>query len=167
MTRITHWIDKMLAGLLVFLMAVMVVVVSWQVFTRYVLASPSTWTSELATFLLIWISLLGAAYALRMKAHLGVELLERSLRGSSRIMHAYVVYLSVILFAFFVFVYGGTRLVYITLQLEQASAVLQIPMGYVYLVLPLSGLLMIYYTVVALREGPSEPTERAEAYDID
>ena len=54
----------------------------------------------------------------------------------------------VILFALFVLVIGGVRLVNITLTLNQISPALGIPMGYVYLVLPLTGILMIYYSLV-------------------
>ena len=34
--------------------------VSWQVISRYLLAAPSSWTEEVARFLMIWVTFLGA-----------------------------------------------------------------------------------------------------------
>ena len=149
MTRV---IDKVLAKLLVVLMSVMVITVSWQVVTRYLLNSPSSYTEELATYLLIWISLLGAAYALRVRAHIGIDVLVRRLRNDRQQSIRKFAYLMIILFSMVALVFGGSWLVYVTLDLNQLSAAFQVPIGYVYLVLPLSGLLMVYYSVVAIYE---------------
>jgi len=60
--------------------------------------------------------------------------------------------LFIFLFAFFVMVFGGIRLVVITLKLNQISAALRLQLGYVYLVLPLSGLLIMFYASVFFME---------------
>ncbi len=150
MARWTERIDYGLRWLLVTLMGVMVLAVTWQVITRYLLQAPSSYTSELSTFLLIWISLLGAAYALRLRAHLGIDLISRRLKPAGKARIQVVSYVAVMLFASLVFVYGGSRLVYVTLTLDQLSAAFKVPMGYVYLAVPLSGLLMIYYSIAAI-----------------
>jgi TRAP-type C4-dicarboxylate transport system permease small subunit len=131
-------------------MAVMVVDVSWQVFTRFILQDPSSFTEELAGFLLIWIGLLGSSYALYTKAHLGIDILTSKLHGFKKQFSQIMIHIIVILFGFFVLVVGGIRLVNITLTLEQISPALGIPMGYVYLVLPATGILMIYYSIVSI-----------------
>ena len=59
-------------------------------------------------------------------------------------------YGTIIVFSLITLVFGGGWLVYATLDLDQLSAALQVPVGYVYTVLPLSGLLMIYYASVAI-----------------
>ena len=162
MTRI---LDKALAGLLVTLMSIMVVTVSWQVITRFLLNSPSSYTEELATYLLIWISLLGAAYALRVRAHLGIDVLVRRLKASRQQSVHVFAHLVIILFSMVALVFGGSWLVYVTLDLNQLSAAFQVPIGYVYLVLPLSGLLMTYYSVIALRENPGQQEDSALTAD--
>ena len=159
----TRAIDKALAAILVTLMIVMVITVSWQVITRYLLNNPSSYTEELATYLLIWISLLGAAYALRVKAHLGIDVLVRRLQERRQQSMRIVAYLVVTVFSLVALVFGGSWLVYVTLDLNQLSAAFQVPIGYVYLVLPISGLLMIYYSVIAmleLRQRQVETTSR-------
>lgn len=152
----THIIDKTLAGLLVTLMSVMVVTVSWQVITRFLLNSPSSYTEELSTYLLIWISLLGAAYALRVRAHLGIDVLVRRLPNTQRRSVHVFAHIIIIIFSMVALVFGGSWLVYVTLDLNQLSAAFQVPMGYVYLVLPISGLLMTYYSIIAIRENPDQ-----------
>ena len=56
-------LDRFLECLVMVSVTVLVLDVLWQVFTRFVLRDASSWTEELATFLLIWVSLLGAAVA--------------------------------------------------------------------------------------------------------
>ena len=145
-------VDRILAGTLVTLMVLMVVAVSWQVATRYLLNNPSSYTEELASYLLIWISLLGAAYALRKRAHLGIDILVQRMGTRQRGAARHFAYAVVIVFSLVALVFGGGWLVYVTLDLNQLSAAFQLPIGYVYLALPLSGLLMIYYSIVAMRE---------------
>lgn len=147
MQKLTKWIDTILSNFLIVLMAMMVLDVSWQVFTRFVLRNASSYTEELANFLLIWIGVLGASYALRTKAHLGIDILTHKVKGTRRKMVEIMVYSFVILFALFIMVIGGLRLVELTFTLNQTSPALGVKMGYVYLVLPISGILIIYYSI--------------------
>ena len=144
----TQKITKILEVFLIILMSTIVVDVSWQVFTRFILQDPSSFTEELAGFLLIWIGLLGASYAIHTKAHLGIDIIGRKLNPDSRGILDVIIYIIVILFSLFIMVIGGWRLVNITFTLNQISPAMGLPMGYVYLVLPLTGLLIIYYSVV-------------------
>jgi TRAP-type C4-dicarboxylate transport system permease small subunit len=63
MQRLKTIIDRVLGGFLALAMALAVAAVLWQVFSRYVLADPSSFTDELVRYLMVWIGLLGAAYA--------------------------------------------------------------------------------------------------------
>lgn len=159
MKRAKAAIDMTVGWVLVVLMAASVVNVLWQVFTRFVLGAPSSVTEELARYLLIWIGVLGAGYAVGQRAHLALELLPEKLTGARRRMLEVIIQGCVILFAAFVVVLGGMRLVFVQLQLGQTSPSLGLPLGWVYLVVPLSGLLMIFYAVFHVREGPSSPSD--------
>ncbi|TFH02235.1 MAG: TRAP transporter small permease [Calditrichales bacterium] len=150
MEKLTRTITKILEILLIFLMSAIVVDVTWQVFTRFILQDPSSFTEELAGFLLIWIGLLGGSYAVYTKAHLGIDIFARKLSVSSRRYLDIVIYLIVAIFSFFILVVGGYRLVDITFTLKQISPSIGIPMGYVYLVLPLTGVLIIYYSIIVI-----------------
>jgi TRAP-type C4-dicarboxylate transport system permease small subunit len=152
MGKLKRILDKTLEVLLMVSVAVLVVDVLWQVFTRFVIGNPSSWTEELATFLLIWVSLLGAAVALGRGAHLGIDYFTHKLPERCRIQTELFVFAVVSIFSLLVMVVGGTRLVMLTLALEQISVALHIPMGYVYLAIPISGAFLVLYGVIGLME---------------
>lgn len=140
-------IDKILSRVLITIMAVMVVNVLWQVFTRYIVGDPSSFTDELARYLMIWVGILGAAYVSGQNMHVAIDLIpSRSSEKNQKLLKK-IVRILIILFAFFALVIGGLRLVYISYQLGQQSAALQIPLSLVYIILPLSGGLIIYYKI--------------------
>lgn len=159
MQRLTKYIDRVLTTFLMFLMAFMVIVVSWQVVTRFVLQTPSSFTEELARFLLIWIGLLGAAYALRTKAHLGIDILSTRLTGFRKQVIDITVHTIIILFSTLIMIIGGLRLVVLTINLNQISAAMGVKMGYIYLVIPISGLLMVYYSILCIIESINGNTQ--------
>lgn len=133
-----------------FLMFAIVVDVSWQVITRFVMSEPSSYTEEVARFLLIWIGLLGAAYAYRKHAHLGLDIVTRSLNAPAAAAVQKITDSVCLLFALAVMVVGGANLMLITLELNQISAALQIPIGVVYSVLPISGFLIMLFALERL-----------------
>ena len=147
MTNLRMKVDKALEWALVVLMTVSVLNVLWQVFARYVLQNPSSFTDELARYLLIWVGLMGACYAVGKKLHLAIELFTEKLSARNRLFSDLFIYAVIFLFALFVMVVGGIRLMQITLILNQVSAALQIKIGYVYSVIPLSGVVMMFYAV--------------------
>ena len=146
-------VDTALGWAVAVLMGLSVVNVLWQVTTRFVLGSPSGFTDEAARFLLIWVGLLGAAYASGQRMHLAIDLLPRALgRGGGRGGHVVGAAIegAVLAFALGAMVYGGANLVRLTTVLEQVSAALGAPLGAVYSVLPVSGLLVAFYAALAL-----------------
>ncbi len=140
-------LDKILATFVTILMGVLVLNVLWQVASRYILGDPSSFTDELAGFLLIWVGLLGATYLTGKKEHLAIDILHHYLSHKRRIVVNAIINVMIAIFAITVLVIGGGNLVYITLHLEQLSSALQIPIGYVYTVLPISGLFVVYYSI--------------------
>lgn len=162
--KLKHRVDKVLGWFLIILMAVNVLNVLWQVFTRFILRDPSSFTEELARYLLIWVGLLGASYAAGQKMHLAIDIILKSLEGKTRVLVELCIQLFIFIFALFVMVIGGFRLVSITLKLNQISAALQIQLGYVYLVLPLSGLLIMFYAVLFFMEKLRTAAEKSPGY---
>ena len=138
-------IDRSVENILVLILSAMVVNVIWQVFTRFFTDSPSSFTDELARFLMIWLGLLGAAYVAGKNEHVAIDLLAKKASTKGQQLIAQLIRLSVLSFAFFGMVIGGARLVYITFKLEQFSPALQIPLAAVYSVIPLSGILIVFY----------------------
>ena len=141
-------LNRVLELMLIVLMTVLVLDVLWQVFSRYLLSSPSSFTDELAGFLLIWVGVLGAAYVAGRKEHLAIDILiQRSPPARQRKL-LFLIHALIFLFALSVMVVGGAYLVYTRFELQVKSAALQLPLGYVYIVLPISGLIIMYYEVL-------------------
>lgn len=140
-------VDNVLSKALILIMAIMVINVLWQVFTRFIVGDPSSFTDELARYLMIWLGILGAAYVSGRNMHVAIDVLP--LRSSDKTQRKLkrIVYASIIAFALFAMVIGGLRLVYITYVLDQHSPALQIPLAAVYFAIPLSGVLIIYYKI--------------------
>lgn len=140
-------IDKYLGYALVLIMAVMVINVLWQVFSRYIIGTPSSFTDELSRYLMIWVGLLGAAYVSGKNMHVAIDIITPKLQPATQKKLRIFVLILIILFALFALVIGGFRLVYITYILGQHSPALQIPLSVVYMAIPLTGLLVIYFKI--------------------
>lgn len=145
--KLREHVDKFLEKLLIILMSLLVIDVLWQVTSRYILSSPSSFTDELAGFLLIWVSLFGAAYVTGRKEHLAIDLLLQKSKPANRKKLELFIFFVIFLFALFVLVIGGVWLVYTRFSLSVKSAALQLPLGYVYIVLPFSGLIILFYSI--------------------
>ncbi|NRB49514.1 MAG: TRAP transporter small permease [Saprospiraceae bacterium] len=142
--------DSILKNVLAVLMAVMVVDVLWGVFTRYVMGAQSPWTEELARFLLIWIGILGAAFASGKRMHLAIDILPTALEGSRKRLLENGINVIILLFAVAVLLIGGSRLVFVTSKLGQVSTSLDLPLAVVYAIVPISGLFIVIYKLLDL-----------------
>lgn len=147
---INGYIDKALRALLAVFMAVMIVAVTWQVFSRFVLNDPSNLTDELSRYLLIWIGVLGGAYTLSIRRHLALEILYSKAGDKGKLVLAMITNIFVVLLSSVAFIYGGTNLVMTTIANGQISPGIVIfgsnlLIGYVYLVVPIAGVLISYY----------------------
>ena len=154
MERLRTWMDWLLEWSLIVIMAMLTLDVLWQVAARYLLAQPSSWTAELARFLLIWVSLLGTAYLTGRQEHIAIDLLSEHMDAAGRRRVFRFVQGSILVFAIVVLVLGGLNLITITLTLGQSSPALDIPLGYVYLVVPVSGVLIVLYCIANLLATP-------------
>ncbi len=143
-------LDKLLEKILILLMCVLVLNVLWQVLSRYILASPSSFTDELAGFLLIWVGMLGAAYVVGQKEHLAIDLLLQKSSPEKQKRMTIFIHSSIALFALFVMIIGGGWLVITRFMFHVNSAALGLPLGYVYLVIPISGLIIFIYSLLFL-----------------
>jgi len=63
--------------LLCLLMAAIVIVTFSQVVFRYALEHSLSWSEETARFLFMWLTMLGAAYAFKLKSHFALEFLTK------------------------------------------------------------------------------------------
>ena len=161
------WVQRVNGFVLTVLAFALVACVVWQVASRYThvwadwmplvfladllrLIKPSTVTDELARFMFMWVGLLGAAQASAYKQHLAIDLLAMKLQGGAKRTLNVVIECCIIAFAALVMIKGGWALAAKTFANDQVTPALQWPMGYVYLVVPLAGALMVFFAVVEI-----------------
>ena len=145
MKYIKDKLNRVLEFILIIVLGVMVLNVSWQVFSRYVLANPSSFTDELARYLMIWLGVMGTAYVSGKRLHVSIDFFPSQLNLSLQKTMQKIIISIIILATFLIFIFGGSRLVFLTYILGQNSAALQIPLYIVYLCIPLSGACIIFY----------------------
>ncbi|MDR0379366.1 MAG: TRAP transporter small permease [Candidatus Accumulibacter sp.] len=150
--RLKRPVDRVLETALVLLFFALFACVIIQVFTRYVLNDPAIFTEEASRFAIIWLSLLGTAYACGRLEHMAYTMFPDRLKGARLLTHMRSVAVMVLLFGLTVMLYGGGMLVRRAFNFEQLSATLALPMGYVYLCIPISGALVVYYETLILLE---------------
>ena len=147
------WLDRSLDLVTAVSMGALVVDVTWQVITRFVLKNPSNWTEELATYLMIWVGLLGSAVALNRGAHLGIDYFVGKLEKKRRLWTEVFVFTCISAFSILVLILGGVELVTETFQLGQTAPATGIKLGYVYLAVPISGFFIALYGIEFLLES--------------
>jgi len=140
-------VSRILEVLMVAVLGVMVVLVFGNVVARYGFDSAITWAEEVARFLFVWLTYLGATFAAYKGLHLGIDLVVVRLGGRSRIFTE-IFMLIVILGFLFVWAVGGVAL--IEANLNYMSPATGFSMGLVYLIGPLAALLMTYDTAYKL-----------------
>ena len=146
-TNVFNKVSKFLEWAMIIIFALLVLDVLFQVFSRYILGTSFTWTEEFARFSLIWLTILGAAYLNGKREHLSMDFLYEKFSVTNKRKVSILIEVFIFLFALIVMVVGGLNLVYTTLHLEQLSGTLRIPLGYVYAIMPISGLLIMCFSV--------------------
>ena len=140
MGKLIDYINLTMKHLLNIIMTVLTISVFAQVIFRFVLKSSLAWTEELAIYCLVWLTILGAAYAMSLKAHIGVtfftDLFPLRIRQGFFILAT----LASIVFYFILIIQGYDLM---NQGMKQLSPVLAIPMGYIYAVIPVSGFLLV------------------------
>jgi TRAP-type C4-dicarboxylate transport system permease small subunit len=139
-------VDRVTAFLTCSLMIVMVLIACWQVFTRFVLGAPSTVSEEFLRYSLIWLTMVGSAYAYGKKKHLAVVFVARKIPEKFQIYVNLLVEAIVLAFVLVILLFGGTKAY--QNAIGQISSSLAIPMEYLYLSLIIAGVLFLFYSII-------------------
>lgn len=124
------------------LMLSMVVIIFSQVVARYILSNSLSWSEELGRYLFVWMTFIGSAIAVRNKLHVSLDMFICRLPHTLQKLCLVISYVSMIIFTSVV-VYGGYK--FVLKGSNQISAAMQLPMHYVYIVLPFGGGLILFY----------------------
>lgn len=127
----------------------MVVLVSLSVTLRYVFRTGVTWSEEFVRYAYIWLIFLGSVTAIKLKAHIGLELVVERLPLKIKIIVMCLGDLLVMFFLVIQTVYGFSLILKAG---GTPSAIMRIPMGWIYIIFPLSGVLMMIEMIHVLRK---------------
>ncbi|MDR1966213.1 MAG: TRAP transporter small permease [Synergistaceae bacterium] len=129
--------------------AVMTAVVFLQVIMRYIFSNSLSWSEELARFVFLWISWVGASYAVKTASHFRVEMFVNIFKGRARKYLEIFVLIVWFLFCFFL-AWHGTKLVLFLVETNQSSAAMRIPMSVPYASVPVGCALMCVRLVIEM-----------------
>ncbi len=146
MSRIRDYLNMGLHVLAGGSFVLMTLLTCWQVFTRYMLGRPSSWSEELVSYLFAWMTLLGASLVVGERGHMNIPLLVEKSTPNVRKALSILAELIAALFAGIILVYGGIQIT--DLAMAQMTSALGVPVGVFYTVLPLSGILNIVYCIL-------------------
>lgn len=158
MQTVHNILSKTLAVVSIIFFAAMVCVTVWQVFSRQVLGDPSTWSQEMAQLLFVWLTFLGGTFLFAERGHIAVDFLARRLPITGQRYAQAFVQLMVLCFALVAMVWGG--IVAASNAWDQNLTALPFTIGWVYIVIPISGVLIALFAatdLVGVLTGKVEP----------
>ena len=139
MKTIEKVLDTVMRFLMALSMALLVIFGTWQILAR-TLGIPATFTDEFLRYVLIIAALLGSGYCFYRDEHLALELVTDRAKGPFKVILTVFIEASILFFVCYVFIYGGFKL---SATAIDKSAVMHIPMKYLYLVEPVSGIFIV------------------------
>ena len=113
---------------------------TWQIFTRWILGSPSTFTDELLRYVLIIAGFIGSAYCFYRDEHLALTLITDKAKGPFKLCLDIFIEICILFFVVYVFIFGGFKLANTA---TNVSSVMHIPMKTLYMIEPVCGILIV------------------------
>ena len=156
-------VEKVLDTVMRFLMALAMLTLlafgTWQIFTRWVLGNPSTFTDELLRYVLIIAGFIGSAYCFYRDEHLALTLITDKAKGPFKLILDIFIEACILFFVIYVFIFGGIKLANTA---TNVSSVMHIPMKTLYMIEPICGILIVlarilkYVNLYAEKKGENK-----------
>ncbi|ERT69187.1 hypothetical protein HMPREF0202_00921 [Cetobacterium somerae ATCC BAA-474] len=150
MNNIRKGLDKVLLGTCVALFAFMTLMGTYQISSRYIFKSPSTVSEELISYSFAWMAMLAAAYIFGKRDHMKMVFFVEKLTNKTQSLLGVLSELVIFLFSLGVLVRGGSAITALTMT--QTTPALRISMGYIYAVLPISGVIICIYSLLNIKD---------------
>ncbi len=146
MEKVKNVLDKILSTVCVVVFIAMVLLTTYQVVTRYVFKSPSSISETLTRYLFVWLIILSATYVFGQRDHIVISALSGKFKGTLKKVVDIFGECVIIVFAVTIMIYGGA--VITRMNMLQYDSILNIPTGIIYSVIPVCGVLMIFYSII-------------------
>ena len=140
MKKVEKVLDTVMRFLMALAMLTLLVFGTWQIFTRWVLGNPSTFTDELLRYVLIIAGFIGSAYCFYRDEHLALTLITDKAKGPFKLCLDIFIEICILFFVIYVFIFGGFKLANTA---TNVSSVMHIPMKTLYMIEPVCGILIV------------------------
>ena len=140
-----QWIDRIAAVICISIVAIMTVLVTYQVIVRYLFNSPSAVSEVISRYLFIWLILFAGAYVFGLREHMAIPYVKEKFSAEVQIIFDMFSELIIVIFAIFIMMIGGYSSA--MRQMSQMSSAVNIPIGVIYAAIPVSGCLIAFYFV--------------------
>ena len=147
--KVSRTSERIVQYALVGMVGLMTVIIILQVFMRYLFLYSLSWSEEVARYLMIWVSFLGASLALKYGFHIGVEFVINRIPEEMRGWVNLIAKIGILIFLIY-FTIGGFRVSWAVR--DQDSPALLFSMAYAYLSAPVGGVFMIIQLLSLLVE---------------
>lgn len=145
MTKAKKIIDKITSYSSVVIFIAMVLMVTYQVISRYFFKSPSSVTEILTRYCFVWLIIISATYMFGQREHIYISVIKDKMSAPVKMVVSIIIECVTICFAGFVMVYGG--FVITRMNLVQFDSILHIPTGIIYSIIPICGVIIIFYSI--------------------
>ena len=143
--KIKNVFDKILEILGTACLAIMTVLVVYQVVTRYFFNRPSGFSDITAQYLFVWMIMFGSAYVYGSKEHLTIDILKDNFSPKTYMIVEIITNVCLFVFIFIVCVSGGLK--YTIGQRGQIDPTIHISMAVLYFSVPFTGIITLFYAV--------------------
>ena len=146
MEKATKLLNKCLEVICVAIFVFITIIGTYQIVTRYVFNAPSTVSEELLTYSFTWLAVLSAALVFGKRDHMRMSYVADKFTGFKALIMGIASEVLVMVFSGAVMVYGGIAITKLTMT--QVTASLGVSMAIIYVVVPISGVLIMIYNVL-------------------
>jgi len=150
LSAVQRAVDGIVRWIVIVLMLVMTVTVCLQILFRYVFNIPLGWSEEMARFAFVWVSFFGASALMRIREHINVTIFLDRFPARLQAVAVFLANLVAVICVYF-FIVGGIALT--TNEWRQLAPAMEIPMGWVYLAIPISSGLMGIWVLIQTIEA--------------
>lgn len=147
--KISQLLERIILGFDAVAMSSIVIIIAIQVVARYVFNRSLAWSEEISKYITVWIVFLSTGYVLGNKQHVTVDLIFNAVPLNIKFFLYKIFSLIYLVFSFLMIKYGFS---FYKLGRGVTASSFEFPLGFFYLAIPISGFLMIFYSITLLLE---------------
>ena len=151
--KIAAILEKTIVAFDVIGMLALVILIFTQVFFRYIINASLTWSEEISRYLTCWIVFLTSGYVLGIKQHMSIDIVMQIVPAKYKFILNKIYCIAYAFFCYITIQYGWD---FVNLGTNTLGASIPLNMKYVYIIIPISCYIMLFYTIVLLLETKGE-----------